>query len=148
MPDEMFFFGNGRGLKRGRRREKRTPTCRPCLVWETDFPENQCEGVVLDVNAHGMLIRTFDVYHRSTHVTVQMMLDDTFQTPLADAFQGRVMRCIEKDGFVDHGIRLDRPELKHAQTPRIMPGVRTASRPTRRTRMHTVDIRLGNTRQR
>jgi hypothetical protein len=148
MPDEMFFFGNGRGLKRGRRREKRTPTCRPCIVWETAFADRQYEGVVLDVNAHGMLIRMIDIYDHDVHVTIQMMLDDTFQTPLADAFQGRVVRRVEKDGFVDHGIRLDRPDLKHAETPRVMPVVRAASRPTRRTRMHTVDIRLGNTRQR
>lgn len=140
----MFFFGNGRGLKRGRRREKRTPTCRPCLVWATDDPRTAGEAVVLDANAHGMLIRMLDAFLPGTRITIQMMLDDTFQTPLADAFRGRVVRSIEKDGFVDHGVHLERAAIKQPEVRRPVPVRKPASAPRKRTRMQTVDLRLGS----
>ena len=148
MPDEMFFFGNGRGLKRGRRRDKRTPTCRPCIIWPMELPDMQTQGVVLDANMHGMLVRMLDAFPPGTLITVQMMLDDSFVTPLADAFKGEVVRSFERDGFVDHGVLLHheyykRPE--HRRLPSIRVTRPTSAQAARKVRMQSLDLRTNGT---
>lgn len=147
MPDEMFFISNGRGLRRGKRRERRTPTCRPCLIWPLDAPEIVMHGVVLDVNAHGMLIRMLDSVPLSTEIKVQIMMDESFSVPLTAPFTGAVVRNDERAGFVDHGVKLEQRALKRNPAPRVTTTRRTAAKVRQPTRMHTIDFTVGDRRQ-
>jgi hypothetical protein len=145
MPDEMFFTSGDRALRRGKRREKRTETCRPCVIQTRDGVTHQVEGVVLDMNAYGLRVRALDAVPVGTRVSVQLMRDDSFEEPISRPLEGAVVRRESADGFADLGIRLHerriaRPEPRPAfeRTPRP-----AQDRPAVR-RMHTIDFTVGD----
>lgn len=145
MSDDMFFSSDSRSLRRGKRIAQRTPTCRPCLVWPADAPEIAVQGVVLDMNPYGMLIRMLEVLPPPTVVRVQLMRDDTFDQPLAAPLEGRVVRHAGGEGvFLDHGILLSQKKSQTEAIRRIqyVPPRALLKRPP--PRMHTLDITIGD----
>jgi hypothetical protein len=145
MKDEMFFSEDSKSLRRGKRVAARTPTCRPCIVWPKDAPELKQNGVILNLNPYGMLIRMMDEFALQTEVVVQMMRDDQFREPLSRPVGGQVVRHASgMSGFVDHGVRLVREAIeRNVSRPVNLP----QRRPMRytRPRMHTIDVTVGGT---
>ena len=123
MADEMFFTADRRALRRGRRVSARTETCRPCLVWLKDAPEDRYPGVVMDINPQGMCIRMVEALPQNSDVVVQMMRDDEFKEPLAEPLEVHVARVeAGTDGFIDHGMRIvhkDISSLSPSKTTRV-----------------------------
>lgn len=150
MPDEMFFSKDERSLRRGKRVAQRTATCRPCLIKPKDRSAEAIEGVVLDITPFGLLVRAVEPIPRETHVSIQLMRDDTFQEPFSKLLEGTVVRHERGVGaFVDHGIRLKVKDLGHDERRFIPAPRRRTALPTRsvRSRMQTVDFLLGGDRR-
>lgn len=77
-------------------------------------------------------------------VLVQMMRDEEFSVPLTDPMEGCIVRSEpEADGFLDHGVKLLRPELKREEPPRPV-DMRRIAGPARPTRMYTLDVIVGD----
>lgn len=145
MADDMFFSSDSRSLRRGRRTAKRTPTCRPCLVWPSDAPEIQLQGVVLDINPYGMLVRMLELVPVGTAVHIQLMRDDQFQQPLSAPVEGWVVRQAAPEGlFTDHGIRIDQKSMPKSRAQAARRAARPLPLPRNRPRMHTIDITIGD----
>jgi hypothetical protein len=146
MPDDMFFSDDARSLRRGRRIATRTPTCRPCLLWPKDDPTMRVEGVVMNVNPHGCLIRSLHHFPVGTLVEIQIMRDDEFSQPLSILQEGEIRRHDDSvPGFTDHGIKLLQKTIPRFDSrPAERPKLRQA--PRRVTRMHTRDLRNNNRR--
>ena len=145
MLDDMFFSQDLKSLHRGKRRAPRTDTCRPCLVWTQDDPENKLRGVVMDVSPHGVRVRMIETLSLETPVVVQLMRDEKFRVPLSVPVEGRVVRCDSSaGGLTDHGIALVRKEVRYTG---FEPG-RPAG-PRRRVtglhpRLHALDFTVGD----
>lgn len=142
MPDEMFFSSDMRSLRRGKRVAPRTETCRPCVVWPVDAPDLHFRGVIMDINAYGMLVRMLDSLPPGTQVMVQLMRDDDFQEPMTRPFEAMIVRNVLQDGgFVDHGLQVEQRET-HRQDRRPYQGdLRRKTRSRRqRTRMYIRDL--------
>jgi hypothetical protein len=137
----MFVSGDERSVRRGRRVAPRTPVCRPCLIWDQETPEIQIQGVVLDLNPHGMMVRSLHVFPLETEVLVQLMRDDEFKVPLSGTIELKVMRHESAvAGFVDHGLKrilrkIQRSPLGKVVIPRRKPVVKS----NQGTRMHLAD---------
>ncbi|MBI4557466.1 MAG: hypothetical protein HY706_07785 [Candidatus Hydrogenedentes bacterium] len=144
MPDEMFFTLEGRSLRRGKRAERRTQTCRPCVLWPQDAPDIKLQGVVMDMNAYGLCVRALDAVPAGTEISIQLMRDEGFSEPMAPPVNGRVVRTTpQPNGFVDHGIRLVQKEIERTESRPVEIRTRRPL-PSRRTRMHTLDITVGD----
>ncbi|HOJ34244.1 MAG TPA: hypothetical protein PKY35_11815 [Candidatus Hydrogenedentes bacterium] len=152
MPDEMFFSEDAKCLRRGKRREARTPTCRPCLVWPKDEPEMTFQGVVVDVNPYGMRIRMLDSLPPGTAIMVQLMRDEDFTIPLAAPVEGLIVRNKETaEGLYDHGIQLRLTDFRRSEPSVPLRPIPRPIIPLRRggqSRMHIIDITVGNRRTR
>ena len=148
MPDEMFFSADERALVRGRRAAGRTETCRPCVLTLTNG--RTLQGVILNLNAHGVLVRLMEPVEIGTVMNVQMMRDEAFSKPMSPPRVGKVIRLDGSDGtFYDVAIKLavNRIEGRRAPTPRApranaSPVFRPAA-----SRMQNLDITLGDTRR-
>jgi len=144
MPDDMFFLPDRRALRRGRRISARTETCRPCVIWPVDSPGLRYNGIALDVSPHGMRIRMMDALPEGQSICVQMMRDEDFSVPLTFPMEGNVVRSEpDAEGFLDHGVKLIRPELK-VEEPRRAVGARRTPSPARAARMYTLDVVVGD----
>jgi hypothetical protein len=119
--------------------------CRPCLLWVEGREAYRLQGVMLDLNPHGMKIRMLEAMESGTLVVVQMMRDDQFEVPLSQPIRAEVVRAeVSTDGFVDLGVRVRLAPIKRAEETRP---VRLERRlPTRYigSRMHTVDYSIGD----
>ena len=150
MADEMFFSADSRSLRRGKRIAPRTETCRPCLVWPEDAPDMHMRGVILDINAYGMLVRMMESLPPGMRIQVQLMRDEYFQEPLTKPVTAMVVRnVLQGDGFVEHGIqiiqeKIQRDESKPFRKPLHKPRLRQYTR----SRMHTRHLRSPGTKQR
>lgn len=143
MRDEMFFSSNQKALRRGKRRAARTEVCRPCLVWADDAPDFTLKGVVLDATPYGLCVRMLEQFPARTPVHVQLMRDEEFHEPLSNPLEGTVVRTfIAAEGFIDHGIQIERPEIK--QVPDSRPAQqrtpKRSYRPAPAPRMYTADL--------
>lgn len=145
MADEMFFSQDSLSLRRGRRVAKRTPTSRPCAVWPKDARELEAEGIVLDINPYGMLVRIGESFAVGTVVCVQLMRDDGRKEALSTPLEGRVIRHGKNQGGqVEHGIKVEQKELQREETPAVRVNTRPQSNTQSRTRMHTIDITVSD----
>jgi hypothetical protein len=145
----MFFSNDERSLVRGKRKARRTDTCRPCLIEYPNEPGREAtQGVVLDITPYGMLIRSVEKLPIGEEITVQLMRDEAFRHPLAPPRPASVVRYDNIEGeFVDHGVELiEKPkqstrrraaDIAHPAAPESVP-----VQPDR-TRMHTLDITIG-----
>jgi hypothetical protein len=141
--EEMILSGDSMSLRRGRRIAPRTPVCRACLVWPEGAPDIELKGVVINLTPHGVLLRMLDSLPMGSRIRLQMMRDDEFREPLSVVLQGKIMRNTETDsGFVDHGVQIDRRPINQQESRPVQyrPPVK---RETPRTRMHTIDLRVG-----
>jgi len=147
--DEMFFRYDGRSLRRGQRRDRRTETCRPCLVWidGATSRDDAREGVVMDVNPYGLCVRMLEGLEPGTNIRVQLMHDDDFREPMAAPMEGKVVRrMVDGTGFTDHGIELERSDIRREESrPKTLPK-RPALPSVVRPKMHTFDVTVGNRR--
>ena len=143
MPDDMFFSPDKKSLRRGKRIEARTHTARPCLLWPKDAPEIQLQGVVVNINPYGMLIRMVDSVPPGTEVIIQLMRDEDFADALAEPVEGKVVRnTSQTGGYTDHGVKVTQKEIRRIQRKPVHVKKRRP-RPARKTRMHTIDITVG-----
>lgn len=144
MPDEMFFTSDMRSLRRGKRVAARTASCRPCLVWPKDAPEIELEGVIMNMNAYGLRIRMMELLPLGTEIRVQLMRDDDFKEPFAAPLEGKVVRNETSLGqFIDHGVQLTQKKTLRTES-RPVHLDRPSPRVVRPTRMHTIDITVGD----
>lgn len=144
MTDEMFLSDDKKSLRRGRRRAQRTETCRPCRMWPKDAAELSTQGVIINITPYGMCVRMMDNIAVGTEVSVQLMRDERFNEPLSPPVDGLVVRVSDDpEGFMDHGVQLLQKQLER-QDSRPLYARRPSSPQKRpRTRMHTIDIRIG-----
>lgn len=149
MADEMYFSNDERALLRGKRRLKRTETCRPCVVYvETD--DAPIEGVVLDVTPYGMMVRTLDTLSVGTVVQVQLMRDDNFREALGAPKLGEVVRHdpTAPAGFTDHGVRLIVREIPKNKSGSVnIREPRSGTSKPSSSRMHNIDFTVGGERK-
>lgn len=150
MADEMYFSNDERALLRGKRRLKRTETCRPCVVY-AESDDTPVEGVVLDVTPYGMLVRMLDTLSLGTIVRVQLMRDDNFREALGAPKLGEVVRHdpAAPTGFTDHGVRLIVREIpkKPASAVNIREPRRGGTSRRSSSRMHSIDFTVGGDRK-
>ena len=147
MADEMFFSEDMRSLRRGRRIAPRTETCRPCLVWLKEEPEEKHCGVVMDINPYGMRIRMLDQIATGKPILVQMMRDDEYKQPLAAPVEALIVRQIEEaDDMTDHGVRIMQKEIRRYE-PRPAPIEKRPVARKQKARMYTLDITVGDRRR-
>lgn len=148
MADEMFFTKDQLSLHRGKRGRSRTDTCRPCLVRARDQSFEDIEGVVMDISPFGMLVRMIESVPIGTEVSVQLMRDESFDSPFSSPHEGTVMR-IEGNagGFADHGIKLTNRDVRRVESRPAVPKPRPARRRARHPRMHTLDVTVGENRR-
>ena len=140
--EDMVVSTDNKSMRKGRRVAPRTEVCRPCLLWTEETEAEKTQGVVMDLNPHGMRIRAIDSYPAGTVLTVQMMRDEDFQIPLSTPITVRVIRVTEDDGFFDHGVRLVLKRIQRVSEVRMMRPL--APRPVRRlgTRMNIADYAI------
>ncbi|MDX9972374.1 MAG: hypothetical protein RBU21_05200 [FCB group bacterium] len=145
MADEMFFSPDSLSLRRGRRVAKRTPTSRPCVIWPKDARELEVQGLVLDINPYGMLVRIGETFSVGTVVCIQLMRDDGRKEALSTPLEGVVIRHGKRQGGqMDHGIKVEQKELEREATPAVRANTRPQSSTSNRTRMHTIDITVSD----
>jgi hypothetical protein len=143
--ETMVWSEDQKSLHRGRRVAPRTEVCRPCLVWLQIAPDLKLQGVVLDLNPHGMRIRLIEHLPVGTPIVVQMMRDDEFQVPLSRPIDVKVVRIISGfGGLVDHGVQVEFKPIKRAEEARPVTTTRPRATRRQRARMHTLDVTLGN----
>lgn len=148
MSDEMFFSNDELSLIRGKRAAARTEVCRPCLIAARGPSPRAVEGVIIDMNPHGMLIRMMEHIPVGSRVVVQLMRDDNFQRAISVPRDATIVRATAaEDGFTDHGVKLVNKGIpKASERPitieRARPRPRSAP-----TRMHTIDVTIGGTRR-
>ena len=147
MSDEMFFSADERSLIRGKRIAARTETCRPCLVAARGPSPRAVEGVIMDMNPHGMLIRTLEPIPVGAKVVVQMMRDDGFAKALSVPRDGTVVRHNPaNEGYTDHGVKLINRQIPKASERPIIIEQRRPRPKSAPTRMHTLDVTIGGPR--
>ena len=145
MYDDMFFANDNASLQRGKRRAARTETCRPCLVWLKDAPEDKYRGVAIDVNPYGACVRMLEPIPEGAEIFLQLMRDERFEQPLTAPLDGVVRRVTEGDGgFTDHGIQIEQEDIRREEAPPVRSGPRRAETKREPTRMHTIDIQIGD----
>lgn len=141
--DDMFYSNDESALKRGKRAAPRTETCRPCLMWAKGNEKEKFQGVAMDLNPYGMLIRCIDRVPLDTVLLIQLMRDENYSSPLARPFEGKVVRQeVAADEFTDHGIMLIHENIRREESPPVEIEGPTR-RPVHKTRMHTIDITVG-----
>ena len=140
--EDMVVSTDNRSMRKGRRVAPRTEVCRPCLIWDDTSGAEKTQGVVLDLNPHGMRIRALDPFPAESVLLVQMMRDEEFSIPLSDPITVRVIRVDEEEGFHDHGVRLVLKRIRRVGELRL-PKLPVA-KPIRRlgTRMYTADYAI------
>jgi hypothetical protein len=144
----MFFSADERALLRGRRSAARTETCRPCVLKLADGREFQ--GVILNLNAHGMLVRMMEALPAGAVANVQMMRDDSFSKPMSPPRQGKVIRLDSTDGtFYDLAFRFKMKSLPGRKEPVVRAGPSSGApiRTREPSRMQTLDLTLGEARR-
>ena len=148
MSDEMFFSNDELSLLRGKRTAARTEVCRPCLVAARGPSPRAVEGVITDMNPHGMLIRMMESIPVGSKVVVQMMRDDKFQRAFSSPRDGTIVRTTAADdGFTDHGIELMVKRIpKASERPIIIERARPRPK-SAPARMHTIDVTIGGPRR-
>jgi len=143
--EDMVVSQDSRSMRKGRRVAPRTEVCRACLIWPGDAAGGDGErdeglrGVVLDLNPHGMRIRSLESFAFGDQLVVQLMRDEEYLVPLSTPLLVRIIRVSEADGFYDYGVKL---VVKRIRKPaEVRPAKPVLPRPTRRmgTRMYTAD---------
>lgn len=143
--EEMVWSESQKSLMRGRRVAPRTEVCRPCLVWLQIAPELKLQGVLLDLTPHGMRVRLIERIPPGTPIMVQLMRDENFEVPLSPPIESRVVRNEAVfGGLVDHGVKRILKPIRRAESPRPVSMARARRARHQRTRMHTLDVTLGN----
>ena len=143
MPDEMFFSNDSRSLVKGQRRDRRTPTRRPAVFHKTNGESKTHHGVVLDLNAYGLRVRTVVRLPEGTPIEIYLRRNG-LNSDLSKGLLGRVARTerISNRQF-DMGVELDVPAIELPRTEVLEIPMRRASRRRPASRMHVVDFVVG-----
>ncbi len=149
MTDEMFLSDDKKSLRRGRRREQRTDTCRPCRIWPKDAAELSVQGVIINITPYGMCVRMMENVAVGTEVMVQLMRDERFNEPLSPPVEGLIVRVLDDpEGFMDHGVQLLQKQIERHEVRQLYARTVANSKKRTSTRMHTIDFRVGGPGQR
>lgn len=140
--EEVVVSTDNRSLRKGRRVAPRTEVCRPVLLWAPETIDEKFQGVVLDLNPHGLRIRSLSDFPLGTILHIQMMRDEEFTFPLSPVITIEVTRIIDAGDFIDLGVRVIQPHIrKPAEMKPVYLGRRgKLSRPV--SRMHTINIQV------
>jgi len=149
MTDEMFLSDDNKSLRRGRRRAQRTDTCRPCRMWPKDAAELSTQGVIINITPYGMCVRMMENIAVGTEVLVQLMRDERFNEVLSPPVEGLVVRVADDpEGFMDHGVQLLQKQIERQEVRPLYTKKSSNPQKRTRTRMHTIDFRVGGPGQR
>jgi len=144
MADEMFFSADGKTLRKGRRRAKRTPVQRPAGFWCADDQGGILQGLVRDLNPYGLLLESNEGLPVGTEIWVELKRDELFADSLS-CVRGKIVRVADTQTGTWHmGVQLAVVPPKPASKPiRITP--KRSTLPERRpTRMYSLDYVLGS----
>lgn len=143
--ERMVLSSDASALRRGRRGAPRTQVLRPALLWNERNPDAPLQCVVLDLNPHGMKLRSLEALPEGARAVVQLMRDEAFTMPLSQPLNVEVVRVSQEvAGFHDHGVRvLQAPIKKTAPQPAV--NIPRPPAPKRGpARMHTAELRNPN----
>lgn len=139
----LVLSSDSKSLQRGRRSAPRTEVCRPCLFWVENEDPEKIQGVVLDLNPHGMRVRCFTDIEEGTEIRVQMMRDEEFSVPLSPPLRTRVVRSIEQaEGFIDLGLKIVLEPIRRGNGYKPTPIARPVLMRRGAQRMHTLDVSI------
>ena len=144
MADEMFFSADGKTLRKGRRKAKRTPVKRPAGFWCADDQGGIFQGLVRNLNPYGLLLESDKDLPVGTEIWVELKRDELFADSLS-CLRGKIVRVSDTQTGVWHmGVQLAVVPPKSASKPiRITQKISTL--PGRRpTRMYSLDYVLGS----
>lgn len=140
--EEVVVSTDNRSLRKGRRVAPRTEVCRPVLLWLPERHEEKTEGVVLDLNPHGLRIRSLSAFPLGTVLHIQMMRDEDFSFPLSPVITIEVTRIIETGAFIDLGVRVIQPKIRKPAEMKPVSMARTGKLTRPVSRMHTLNIQV------
>jgi len=143
MPDDMFFSKDFRTLVKGQRRDRRTTTRRLAEFRTARGGSKVHRGIVLDLNAYSMRIRTAVRLAVGTPVEIDLKrqgIDGYMLSTVA----GRVARLerVNNRQF-DLGVELDVPEIERPAAVMLEMRTRRGTRSRPSERMHIIDFVVG-----
>ncbi len=143
--ERMVLSQDASALRRGRRTAPRTQVLRPALLWATENPDAPLQCVVLDLNPHGMKLRSLEQLPEGSRAVVQLMRDEAFTMPLSQPLNVEVVRVMEVvAGFHDHGVRVVQTPIKKSSSQPAVNIPRPVAPRRGPARMHTVELRNPN----
>ncbi len=143
MPDEMFLSKDSRTLIKGKRRDRRTQIKRLVEFRAGTDSGKVHRGIVLDLNAYSMRIRSLLRLPVGTPVSVDMKWSAAIPGP-SKPLRGTVKRVARVDeGQFDLGVQLQVPDIHVTQKVLRDTPLRKNVRAWPPTRMHVVDFVVG-----
>lgn len=127
-----------------RRIAPRIPSCRPCLIWEKDAPDDKKKGVIMNLNRYGLRIRTFEDFKVGQEIFVQMMKDEEYKVPLGIPILNTIVySIITPQGFIDYGLKRVLSDIKKLGKLGHVEIRRPGSNPRAQTRMYILETKEG-----
>ena len=143
MPDKMFFSNDACSLVKGQRRDQRTPTKRLAVFRTVRGDPKMHHGVVLDLNAYGLRVRSAIRVPVGTQIEIHLRRNGIGPN-LSRRLRGRIARSerIANQQF-DLGVELEVPSIELPRVERLEIPVQRANRSRPSSRMHIVDFVVG-----
>lgn len=143
MADEMFLSSDSRALVKGKRRDQRTRTKRMIEFQEYAEGAKLHRGIVLDLNAYSLRIRSLVKLPVGTPIRIDMKWSSSEPTD-SKGLQGRIMRMARIEaGQFDLGVELRIPNIRMARNIRMETPRRRRRTTWPTSRMHVVDFIVG-----
>lgn len=143
MPDEMFLSNDSRALVKGKRRDRRTATKRLIEFQEYADGAKLHRGIVLDLNAFSLRIRSIIKLPVGTPISIDMRWSSAVPG-VQKMLQGRVMRSARiEEGQFDLGVQLRVPDIRMARNVLLEMPKQRRRRAWPTTRMHVIDFVVG-----
>ena len=143
MPDEMFLSRGSRALVKGKRRECRTRTKRLIEFQEYADGTKLHRGIVLDLNAYSLRIRSLVRLPVGTPISIDMRWSGAVPAN-SQTLQGRITRTVRiEEGQFDLGVELRVPDIRMVRNVLREAPRRRGRRVWPPARMHVVDFVVG-----
>gem|GEM_PF-3581275 len=109
----MEDLNKKKSLNLRRRIAPRTPSKRPCLIWENINPDIKKRGIILDLNMYGIRVRTSGIYEIGQELHIQMMKNEEYSQYLGVPIAATIVRSsMVDDNFIDYGMKRTLSEIK------------------------------------
>ncbi len=131
-----------------RRIAPRIPSCRPCLIWKKETPDDKKKGVIMNLNRYGLRVRTFENFEVGQEIFIQMMKDEEYKVPLGIPIQNTIVySTITPQGFIDYGLKRILEDIRKAEKWEQVEIRRPSSVSRTSPRMYTLEIKEEKNRQ-